>query len=168
MPAENHGTVPARTTYDGLEWTFAGWDPMPILMSIARDGDPAGPAMDALREHYHGLTERMGWEVRPDDDLFWNVGGYLLEEDRAEDGVAVFTSLVEWYPDRASAHRGLAGALTAACRWDEARIHFGHARSRAEAAGDQDGVAAVDEGLQALEDAMAAGTGCGTGAGGGA
>ncbi|HSG49761.1 MAG TPA: alpha/beta hydrolase-fold protein [Longimicrobiales bacterium] len=161
MPTESHGTIPARTIYDGLEWTFEGWDPMPLLMSIALDGDPAAPAMEALDAHYRGLSERMAWEVRPPADLFWNVGSYLLDEGRPEDGVAVFTALVRWYPDHSSSHRGLATALTADCRFDEARSHYGHALARAEASEDESGVAAVREGLTALDEAAAAGSSCG-------
>lgn len=165
MPTENHGTIPHRTTYDGLEWTFDGWDPMPILGPVLRGDEPAGPAMEALAAHYRDWSERMGWEIEPPYELVADVGEYVLEEGRTEDGLAVFTALLRWFPQRPASHRWLARALTAACRWDEARTHLGHARSRAEAAGDEEGVARADRGFEALEEAVSAGTTCGAAGG---
>jgi hypothetical protein len=161
MPDENHGSIPGRTTYDGLEWTFQGWNPMPLLMPIARDEAPAAPAMEALELHYRRLSDRIGWEVLPSADLFWNVGGYLVDEGRAEDGVDVFAALVSWYPRRPSSHVGLASALTAACRWDEARARLNEARALARESGDERDMARVEAGMESLEAALEAGTTCG-------
>ena len=121
--------------------------------------------MEALEVHYRRLSDHMGWEILPSAGLLRTVGGYLLGEERVDDGMAVFTALVRWYPQRPSSHTGLASALTAACRWDDARAHLHEARALALERGDEQGMAEVEAGMETLEAALEAGTTCGAGPG---
>ena len=159
MPAETHGSVPHRSTYDGLEWTFEGWDPTPLIMPVFQDeADPAEPLND-VAAHYAELSERFGWEIRPPAPLVSDLGEFLLNEGRTDHALEVFTRLVAWRPDEPLSHAGLAEALATACEWDDARTHLGHARQRA---GDNERVLGlIEEQLAALEERAASGEGCG-------
>ena len=159
MPSETHGSVPHRSTYDALEWTFEGWDPTPVIMPIFQDeADPVEPLND-VAEHYAELSERFGWEIRPPAPMVSSLGEFLLREGRTDHALEVFTRLVAWRPDEPLSHAGLAEALAAACRWDAARTHLGHARQRAE--GDERVLGLIDGQLEALEERAASGESCG-------
>lgn len=161
MPTETHGSVPHRSTYDGLEWIFEGWDPTEILMPVLQDGvDPEGP-LDEVEAHYVALSERFGWEMRPPGALVSSVGEYLLEEDRTAAALTVFSRLVQWRPEEPLPHAGLSEALAAVCRWDDARMHLGHARQRA--AGQERLLSLIEGQAASLEERAAAGEGCGAG-----
>ena len=151
MPSESHGTVPHRSTYDGLEWTFDGWDPMPLVMAVIRDEKPVEPMLDGLEEHYATLSERFGWEIGPSRELLANVGGYLNGEGRRDEALLAYERNLAWHPEAPESHGELADALAGVCRWDEARHHYGHARDIAEAAGNASLVEFTVERLEALE-----------------
>lgn len=161
MPEESHASVPYRSTHDGLEWIFEGWDPTPLVMSVVRDGEPIGPALDQLEVHYARTSERFGWDVSPDRRLLSDLGGYLSEEGRQDEALEALRRNVVWFPEAPETHGELADVLVQSCDWDEARRHYAHALSRAESTGNDRVFEYTEERMEALADRVALEDACG-------
>ena len=139
MPTETHGSVPARSTYDGLEWIFSGWYPIDLMADLARRGASELPR---LGTHYAELSAEFGWEIAPPVTDLVNMVFQLVERDRNDDALAIAVQTVEWFPDNAYARLGLGHAHAGACRWSEAEAHHVRALEMAEA--DEGGGGLVD------------------------
>lgn len=130
MPTETHESVPARSTYDGLEWIFSGWYPIDLMADLARRGASELPR---LGNHYAELSAEFGWEIGPPLNELVNTVYQMVERDQDEDALAIATQTVEWFPDDAYARSGIGLAHVGACRWSEAEEHYVRALEMAEA-----------------------------------
>lgn len=92
-PEETHGSIPLRSTYNGLQAIFDGWyihDPMATYSQVGLAG---------LEAHYAMVSARLGYEVKvPDYVLGSVVRGHMMQKkfDVAE---TVLKRAVEMYPD---------------------------------------------------------------------
>ena len=132
MPTETHGSVPARSTYDGLEWIFSGWYPIDLMTELSQRGASALPRLVA---HFDELSEEFGWEVDPPLTDLVNTVYQMVDRGRPDDAMAIATRTVEWFPNHGYARVGLGQAHAGACRWREAEEHHVRALELAEAAG---------------------------------
>ena len=95
MPAENHGTTPHRSIYDGLEKLYQGWTVPVDLLS--------GNYFD-VENHYKELSRRFGYEIPIPENII-NIMGYLaLGENRHEKAIALFRKNVELHPNSANVY----------------------------------------------------------------
>jgi predicted alpha/beta superfamily hydrolase len=156
MPEEDHGSVPNRSTYDGLEWIFAEWSPRALFRALATEGMAAYPALEA---HFARVATEFGSDPRPTEGGFNQAGYTLRGSDRAAEGVRVFEKVVELYPESANAHDSLGDGLVAACRFEDARREYATAISMATATGLTDFAAAYRGSLAELDALVAAGGG---------
>lgn len=124
MEAEDHGSVPYRSTYDGLEWLFRGWNE-PGLMQRAVAAGADGLAM--IEDHYAGLSERLGYAVPVPEGTINRIGYGLLGRRKVEDAIRMFTLNADRHPGSANVYDSLGDALAAACRRDEARDSYARA-----------------------------------------
>ncbi len=124
MEAEDHGSVPHRSTYDGLEWLFRDWQ-MPDFVQTVMDGGDSGIAkVDA---HYAKLSESFGFAVRAPQGRINQIGRFLLREKRTDDALRVLQANVRWHPESARAYVSVANAYEAVCRWESAREGYARA-----------------------------------------
>jgi predicted alpha/beta superfamily hydrolase len=101
MPAENHGTIPHKTIYDGLEKLFAGWA---LTREIMEQG------LDAIDDHFKAISEKYGYE-NPTPELTINMLGYnYLMNKEVEKAIQVFQENVKRYPDSANVYDSLGEA----------------------------------------------------------
>ncbi len=121
MPEEDHGSVPHRSLYDGLEWIFQGWN-LPDAFELAMAEGGAG--WSEINEHYSELSERFGFTVRAPEQMVNQVGYILLREERLDDAIRAFEMNADLYPSSANVFDSLGDAYEAACRWEEARESF--------------------------------------------
>jgi predicted alpha/beta superfamily hydrolase len=124
MPAEDHGSVPHRSTYDGLEWLFDGWQFPDFFQVVMEQGDSGMAKVD---EHYAELTERFGYDIRVPETTMNELGYFLIRQERVDDAIRVLASNVRRYPESANVYDSLGDAFDAACRWEEAREHYSRA-----------------------------------------
>lgn len=121
MPGEDHGSVPHRSLYDGLEWVFEGWNlPEAFTLAMAEGGE----GWNEINDHYAKLSERFGFEVKVPENLVNQIGYVLLQENRIDDAIRAFEMNTELYPASANVYDSLGDAYDAGCRWDDARESY--------------------------------------------
>lgn len=76
------------------------------------------------------MSKRLGYEVRPSEDMVNGMGYQLLASGKAEAAIAVFRRNVEWYGDSANVHDSLGEALEASGQLDEALACYQRALQR--------------------------------------
>jgi predicted alpha/beta superfamily hydrolase len=105
LAGDNHGSVPARAIYNGLESLFSGW-------AIPEDGFPA--AAD-LEKRYAALSKEFGFTCRPNEGMI-NGKAYTLLRTRKKvaEALDLFLYNVRCYPESANVHDSLADAYEAA------------------------------------------------------
>lgn len=131
MPTETHGSVPARSTYDGLEWIFSGWHPVELMADLLDEGAKVLPRVE---EHYAEVSSEMGWEVKPPLRRVAEAAYRLGERDRPDDALGVAEALASWYPEHPFARFSVGRAHESACRLEEAHTHQTRALRMAEQA----------------------------------
>ena len=133
MPHETHGSVPARSTYDGLEWIFAGWYPGPLFAELAERG---APVLSRIEAHYAEVSEEFGWQVEVPLYTVLETVWQLGEQGRPERALGLAEAMVARYPDHHFSHVAMGEAHLAACRLDEARLSLEEAAAMAEEQGE--------------------------------
>ena len=120
LDQEDHGSVPHRSTYAGLEAIFSDWgiqDPF----QIAADGD-----LSAIDAHYAALSEQYGYEI-PTPEAVINGLGYGLLQEQVDAAIAVFEENVRRFPASANVYDSLGDAYDAAGRSEDARDSYARA-----------------------------------------
>ncbi len=98
--AEDHGSVPLLSLYDGLLFIFDGY--RPIWASFL---DPP----DVVTSHFKNVSERVGVELLPPEQLVNSMGYSLLYELREVDkAIGLFKLNVSLYPKSFNAYNSLA------------------------------------------------------------
>jgi predicted alpha/beta superfamily hydrolase len=124
MPDEDHGSVPHRSLYDGLEWIFEGWN-LPNLFALGMS--EGGEEWVEIEKHYSELSDRFGIEARVPEQRVNQIGYALLGNQRVDDAIRVFERNTKLYPGSANVYDSLGDAYDAACRWEEAKDNYGRA-----------------------------------------
>jgi predicted alpha/beta superfamily hydrolase len=92
MEAETHGSVPYRSTYDGLEFIFSDWD----LNNQWEEFMARGIA--AVDSHIEKLKDQFGYAPEVPEGSMNLLGYQLLQDGKTEEAIAVFERNTEWYP----------------------------------------------------------------------
>lgn len=121
VPGETHNSLPARATYDGLEWIFEDWNPQHLWSQLFGRGAEALPLIES---HFARLSEEVGFEVEVPPERIRYVARRLQLDGRADTAVPIAQALVEWAPDHFISHWALGESLDSACRLKEARPHY--------------------------------------------
>jgi predicted alpha/beta superfamily hydrolase len=131
MPDETHGTVVLRAHYWGLRKVFEPWR----LPADAETGDFTGD-IDDLEAHFAKLSKRVGFDVKPGEDVVNQAGYRLLFANDFDRAIAVFRYNVKLYPDSANVYDSLAEGLENASRLKEALANYSKAVENATKVGD--------------------------------
>ncbi|MBM7118571.1 alpha/beta hydrolase-fold protein [Archangium primigenium] len=116
LKKEHHVSTPHRTLAEGLESLFEGW----IVPEY-----PATPGTLAKVEaNYARLSQRLGLELHPAEDMLNGVGYQLLEQGHTRAALAALRRNAEWYAHSGNAWDSLGEALEAAGQWAEARDSY--------------------------------------------
>lgn len=95
---EDHGSVPLKSLYEGLEFIYDGWQ---IPNEVTEQG------IEAIKEHYSALKERYGYAVKI-PEMFLNAFGYqLMAQGKNEKAIEVFKHNAELYPGSANVYDSL-------------------------------------------------------------
>ena len=115
---ENHGTVPLKSLYDGLEFLF---NDLAITEEIAAKG------IDAIKSYYAKLTDRYGFEVKPDEGVLNILGYQYLQAKNFDPALAFFQYSVELYPNSANVYDSLGEAYETVGKLDLALENYSKA-----------------------------------------
>lgn len=100
-PDEDHGTVPLRSVYDGLQFIFENYKMKDMLSASAEE----------IQEHFIGVSNKVGIELRPEERVIDILGNYFLEStDQMERAIALFELNILNYPNSYHAYYSLAKA----------------------------------------------------------
>jgi hypothetical protein len=92
MPEETHGSVPLRSTYQGLETVFSDWylhDPLTLF-------DAGG--IDAIERFYEKGGKKFGFDRRMPDALSLNLSYELIGANRLNEAEMLIARYSESYP----------------------------------------------------------------------
>lgn len=92
MENETHGSVPHRSTYDGLEMLYDGWAIPNFRKAVAERG------LAAVDDHAKSLSTRYGYEVEVPETVVNIVGYELLGQNKVDDAITVFERNIKNFP----------------------------------------------------------------------
>lgn len=116
---EDHSSTVLRAHYAGLRTIFSGWQ-------VPRDEKTRflGGGLAGLKEHFHKLSERFGYQIPVPENVMNSLGYQLLGAKKLEEAIAVFHKNVELYPESANPYDSLGEGLEAAGKFDTAKQNF--------------------------------------------
>lgn len=124
MEEEDHGSVPHRSTYYGLEKIFEGWH-LHNPVSLYENG-----GLMAIDRYFERASKRFGYERSASGQILNQIGNKALEEKNATEADAIFSRIVVKEPNSAAGHYGLAEAHALMGHKEVAIEHYKHALSR--------------------------------------
>lgn len=127
LPDETHGSTVVKSTFDGLKWIFQGFDGREALES---------ESLKAVLDNYRSLTQQLGFELRPPEDLLNILGYRLLAAAKFDQAIETFEQNVKEYPESANVYDSLGEALERHGRLPGALVNYRKACRLAEKAKD--------------------------------
>lgn len=97
---EDHGSVVMRTYLAGIRKIFAGWRIDASVQNLA-----------SLRSHYSKLSKRLGYEIKPPENIVNQFGYALFRSEKVDEAIEAFEENAKLYPDSANVYDSLAEAL---------------------------------------------------------
>jgi len=96
--SENHASVPLKSLYDGLEFIYSSW---------RLDNETVEQGLDAIKEHYSKLSDKYGFEVKPNEIAINLIGYQLLAKNEIEKAIEIFKYNAELFPTSANVYDSL-------------------------------------------------------------
>jgi len=95
-PDDTHGSVPFITEYDALRFFF---DFFPMKFSMKDFTDSTGALADKYRNHFANLSQKMGYQIRPDEMEINFIGYDFLSRKLYKTAGSLFKLNVDNYPE---------------------------------------------------------------------
>lgn len=116
MENDNHGSVPLKTIYGGLERIYKGWS---LPQNLAETGN-----LESIKNHYKNLSKKYGYEIKiPEGTL--NIFGYqVMGQGRVKDAIEIFKYNIELYPASVNVYDSLGEGLEADNQLEEAKKYY--------------------------------------------
>ena len=107
MEEETHGSIPHRSTYDGLEMLYDGWSIDNFFNTVTKHG------IAAVDDHYASLSTRYGYEIKTPEAVVNRAGYTLMGQNQLEAAIAVFERNVQDFPESANVYDSMGDAYKA-------------------------------------------------------
>lgn len=105
-PHEQHGTVQLLGQYDGLKFLFDDYGFRPSQFTFR----PRADLDSAVTAHFARVSQQMGYQVLPDEQLVNNLGYLYLGQNQPQKALGFFQRNVANYPRSANAYDSLGDA----------------------------------------------------------
>ncbi len=106
MEEETHGSVPHRSTYNGLETLFQDYQLKDAFALYQKGG------LDVIKAHFDRVRKMYGAEGKNlPQDVLNDLGYQLLNDGRIEEAIKVFQYNIDLYPGSSNAYDSLAEAF---------------------------------------------------------
>lgn len=115
MPNETHGSIPHRSTYDGLEFIFAD-------MALTQEQSVAlvAEGLPGLDRHYKQVSEMYGYTIDTPEFLINQLGYIQLRSGKGEQAIVTFRENTHRFPKSANTYDSLGDAYRAANKLSQA------------------------------------------------
>ena len=100
MESENHGSVPHKTIYDGLEFIYTDWQ-----LTADKTNNLA-----AIEAHYKHINEKYGYKILITEATLNQIGYRVMGNGDMESAIQIFIRNVEKYPASANVYDSLGEA----------------------------------------------------------
>jgi hypothetical protein len=109
MVEEDHGSVPHRSTYYGLEFIFRDYKEIEDPLAMYNNG-----GLEAIAAHYERMEAKFGVKKgKAPENLINQLGYRLLAEGRIDEAITVFQKNVDDYPKSFNVYDSLGEAYKA-------------------------------------------------------
>ena len=95
-PDDTHGSVPLITEYDALRFFF---DYFPLKFSMKDFMDSTGALADKYRNHFANLSQKMGYQIKPDEAEINFIGYDFMGRKMYKTAACLFKLNVDNYPE---------------------------------------------------------------------
>jgi hypothetical protein len=116
MENDEHGSVPLKTIYGGLERIYKGWQ---LPQDLAETGN-----LESVKKHYKNLSEKYGYEVKIPEAILNLFGYQVMGSGRLKDAIEIFRHNIELYPASANVYDSLGEGLEADNQLAEAKKYY--------------------------------------------
>jgi hypothetical protein len=113
---DDHGTVPLKTIYNGLEMIYKGWR---LPQDLAKSSN-----LQSVKDHFDNMIEKYGYEIAIPEATLNNFGYQVMLEKRIKEAIEIFRYNVELYPTSANVYDSLGEGLEADNQLEEARKYY--------------------------------------------
>ena len=121
MKNDNHGTVPLKSLYSGLETLYKDWQ---IKRALADQG------IKAVEEHYKKLSDRFGYRVEIPENTLNAMGYRAMGQKNNALAIEFFLHNVKLYPESANVYDSLGEGYESAGKLDLAKQNYEKAVQR--------------------------------------
>ena len=92
MEEENHGTVPHRSTYDGLEFIFKEWFKTDLSALYTMSN------VEEIKGHFAQMSQRLGYQLSPGEKGWNTIGQRFMQRGRLRNAKEIFEQNVKEHP----------------------------------------------------------------------
>ncbi|MEN8120739.1 MAG: alpha/beta hydrolase-fold protein [Bacteroidota bacterium] len=101
MSAENHGSIPYLSLFNGLRFIFSDWQlPREMLAQ----------GLSAIDDHYKNISAKYGFDVTTPENVINMLGYRYLQNKNFESAIKIFAENVKRYPKSANVYDSLGEA----------------------------------------------------------
>jgi predicted alpha/beta superfamily hydrolase len=115
MENDNHGTVPLKSLYNGMETLYKDWI---IETAVADQG------IEAVEDHYKKLTDKFGYKVDIPENVLNAMGYRAIGEKRIDLAIEFFLHNVKLYPESVNVYDSLGEGYEAAGKLEIAKKNY--------------------------------------------
>lgn len=118
MKEENHGSIPHRSTYLGLEALYPDWRIPNLFELVKSDG------IEAVDKHYQRNSEKIGYTIQTPEAIINQIGYWYLQQDKIKDAIKLFKRNVKEYPGSANVYDSLGDGYKANNKLKKAKENY--------------------------------------------
>jgi predicted alpha/beta superfamily hydrolase len=118
MPEENHGSIPHRSIYNGLEKMYSDW-------KLPKEAYAEGLA--AIDKHYQKVSDKFGYEIETPEYVINLLGYNYLGKNNMDEAIKIFQENVKRYPKSANVYDSLGEAYEKNDQVDQAEKNYAKA-----------------------------------------
>jgi predicted alpha/beta superfamily hydrolase len=115
MEAENHGSIPYISLFNGLRFIFNDWQ-------LPRENLNAG--LESIDKHYKTISEKYRFNIETPEFVINNLGYTYLQREEIEKSIEVFKENVKRYPGSANVYDSLGEAFEKNNQFDLAKENY--------------------------------------------
>ncbi len=97
-PEENHFSIPLITEYDGLRFLFDWYDFKVRYEILYTELFSTDEALEMVKSHYENVSQKMGYENKPDESLINRLGNRYLQDKKFDQAANLFDLNIANFP----------------------------------------------------------------------